>query len=207
MYPIVGAQAAVTEPVTPIAAYPLFPVSTHKFIVLSICTLGLYQLYWCYQQWKRISEARNEALSPFWRAFFAPLFGFSLFERIRVEARMAGVDVAWQPMLLGTMYLVLSVLSRLPDPWWLLTFASLLPLILVQRTSHRVNARQATITTEPSNEGYSKVNIATIVVGGLFLVLALLGTFLPDPESTEESMGPYASRRTPAALEARPSRS
>jgi len=36
---------------------PLFPVATHKFIVLSICTLGIYELYWCYQNWKRIKAA------------------------------------------------------------------------------------------------------------------------------------------------------
>ena len=55
------------------AEHPYFPVATHKFVVLSICTLGLYDLYWFYQNWQRVRRRTREDLSPFWRAAFAPL--------------------------------------------------------------------------------------------------------------------------------------
>jgi hypothetical protein len=100
---------------------PLFPVATHKFIVLSICTFGIYELYWCYQNWKRLKTSSGENLSPFWRAFFAPLWGFSLFKRIRAEAVSAGVPVEWNSGVLATFYLVLTITWRLPDPWWLIS--------------------------------------------------------------------------------------
>ncbi len=81
---------------------PLFPVATHKFIVLSICTLGIYELYWFYQNWKRLKATTNDKLSPFWRAFFAPIWGFSLFKRIRAMSVSAGVPVEWSSSALAS---------------------------------------------------------------------------------------------------------
>src|SRR5262245_7614259 len=55
--PVVGPPAPQQPELHAAPAVPplsLFPVATHKFIVLSICTFGLYELYWCYQNWKRL---------------------------------------------------------------------------------------------------------------------------------------------------------
>jgi len=159
---------------------PLFPVATHKFIVLSICTFGIYELYWCYQNWKRLKTASGENLSPFWRAFFAPLWGFSLFKRIRAEAVSAGVPVEWNSGALATFYLVLNMTWRLPDPWWLISFGTLIPMVPVQQAVQRINERHAALSTEGRNDNYSTANVATIVIGGLFLILAVIGTFMPE---------------------------
>jgi hypothetical protein len=146
----VDAQAA-----TAAAPYPFFPVSTHKFIVLSICSFGLYELYWCYQQWKRLAESSGEALSPFWRAVFAPIFCFSLFTRIRLAAELAGLPAAWPPMLLGAIYFVMSACWRLPEPWFLLGFATVIPMVPAQHTARRLNARFEGLNNEAANEGVS----------------------------------------------------
>lgn len=169
---VAGAPGAV--------ALPFFPVATHKFIILSMCTFTLYELYWSYQNWKRIKAASSENISPFWRAFFAPLWGFSLFKRIDASATSSGLDVWWSHGTLATVYLLLSILWRLPDPWWLISLASLLPMIPVQQTAQRVNERHAGPKTEARNQNYTAANIATIVFGGLFFVLAIVGTFLPE---------------------------
>ena len=73
--------------------FPFFPVPTHKFVVLSICTLGIYELYWAYKNWQRIRLASGETLDPFWRAFFAPFWGFSLFRRVRDRVTSESVRV------------------------------------------------------------------------------------------------------------------
>lgn len=159
---------------------PLFPVATHKFIVLSICTFGIYELYWCYQNWKRLKSASGENLSPFWRAFFAPLWGFSLFKRICAAAVSAGVPVDWSSGALATFYLVLNMTWRLPDPWWLISIATLIPMIPVQQAAQRVNERHAVLSTEWRNDNYSTANVATIVIGGVSLILAVIGTFMPE---------------------------
>lgn len=162
------------------ATFPLFPVATHKFIILSICSFSIYELYWCYQNWKRLKSASGESLRPFWRAFFAPLWGFSLFRRVRDLATSQGVDTGWSPGVLGTFYLVLSVMWRLPDPWWLISFASLVPMIPVQQAAQRVNELHAGSAAEGRNDNYTTANVATIVIGGLLLVLGVVGTFMSE---------------------------
>jgi hypothetical protein len=160
-----------------VALFPFFPVPTHKFVVLSLCTFGVYDLYWSYKNWQRIRERTGEKISPFWRAFWAPFWGFSLFGRIRDYARAESVNVSWSAGLLGTIYLVLFISWRLPDPWWLISLGSFIPLIAVVQTTHDVNSR--VVASEDPNISYSGANIAMIVVGGLVLVLAIIGTFVP----------------------------
>lgn len=170
------ADAAVASRV---GALPLFPVATHKFIVLSISTFNIYALYWCYQNWKRLKAASGENLSPFWRAFFAPLWGFSLFKRMRAAAVSAGVPVEWSSETLAAFYLGLNMTWRLPDPWWWISFGALISIIPVQQAAQRVNERYAALNTEGRNDNYSTANVATIVIGGLLLILAVIGTFMP----------------------------
>jgi hypothetical protein len=154
--------------------------ATHKFIILSICSFSIYELYWCYQNWWRLKRVSRESLNPFWRAFFAPLWGFSLFGRIRALADSEGVTTNWSAGVLGTFYLLLSVMWRLPDPWWWISFAALVPMVPVQQAAHRVNERYVGVATEARNESYSTGNVATIVIGGLVLVLAIVGSFMRE---------------------------
>jgi hypothetical protein len=171
-----SAMAVSSPPVD----FPLFPVATHKFIILSICSFSMYELYWCYQNWRRLSDASREAISPFWRAFFAPLWGFSLFRQIQDLATSEGIVTRWNSTLLGTLYLVLSVLWRLPDPWWLVSFATFVPMMPVQRAAQRLNDHKLGVATEDRNARYTGWNIAMIVGGGLLFVLALVGMFIPE---------------------------
>jgi hypothetical protein len=151
---------------------PFFAVSTHKFVVMSLTTFGLYTVYWVYRQWKRFVE-RGDVLSPFWRTFFMLVTNYALFARVRARAREDRVPIDWLPSILGSFYLTLTLTFRLPDPWWMLTLLSFLPIIPVQRTIDRVNAMHL---PELPNRGYSGWNIFGIVVGGLLLILAVYGT-------------------------------
>jgi len=163
-----------------LTSFPLFPVSTQKFILLSIFSLQAYSLYWFYQNWKRLKAASQESLSPFWRTAFAPLWGFSLFSRIRALASEQDVPTNWSPAVLGTLFLVLNLFVAVPDPWVWISLALFLPLVPVQQTAHRINAIYASSVKEARNETYSFSNIATIVVGGLILALLLIQTFIPE---------------------------
>ncbi|MFN5581982.1 hypothetical protein [Gemmatimonas sp.] len=155
-------------------------MSTQKFIVLSICTFGFYELYWCYQNWVRLQSKSTKDISPFWRTFFAPLWNFRLFGSIRDMAVAENVAVSWSAGVLGALYLVLSLLWRLPDPWWWLSFAALLALVPVQQTAQRINRLYVAEGERPENHTYSKTNIVTIVIGSLIVILAVVGTFMPE---------------------------
>jgi len=161
-------------------ASPLFVVATHKFIVLSICTFGLYELYWCYQHWKKLQQASGENLRPFWRALFAPIFNFALFERIEEVAKDDEVLVGWDSRALALAFLIVNVGWRLPGAWWLVSMASFVPLIPVQKTAQSVNERYIALNPGAGNARYSSANILTIIFGGVFLLLALVGTFMGD---------------------------
>jgi hypothetical protein len=192
-------QARVETP------HAFFPVATHKFIVLSVCTLNFYTLYWCYQNWCRIRQRTAERLSPFWRAVFAPLWAFSLFARIAAGAGERGVPVVWSSTLLGLAYLILTALGTLPDPWWLVNLAGFVPFLPVVQTIQQLN--EADTATESRNEAYSGANVATILVGGVIVLLAVAGTFMVEEEQEEfeplpESTG-WTSSRSDGAAHAR----
>ena len=177
--------------------HDFFPVAPHKFIVLSVCTLNIYTLYWCYQNWWRIRQRTAEHLSPFWRAVFAPFWGFSLFARIAARAGERGMPVAWNPTLLGLAYLISTALGTLPDPWWLVNLAAFVPFLPVVQSIQQLN--QADAATESRNDAYSGANVATIVVGGVIVLLAVMGTFMVEEEADEfeplpESTGWTSSR-------------
>src|SRR5688572_13560984 len=156
---------------------PYFPVSTWKFIVLSFLSFGIYDVYWTYYQWKRIREHENEDLSPFWRAFFAPIWMFYLLPRIAESAGKHHVPVAWNGTTLALGYLVLQFSLRLPDPWWLVSLLAFVPLIPAAQAIERIN--RAAGATEDPNSRFSGGNWVAIILGGLFFLLALIGTMLP----------------------------
>jgi hypothetical protein len=161
------------------ARFPLFPVTTQKFIVLSVCTLGIYNLYWSYQNWERIRAETGENLSPFWRAFFAALWNFSLFGRIHTIAGKRNISAPWSSGLLGIGVLIASALWKLPEPWSILTLLSFLPYIPVLQTVSNINRSSTDHIGESRNGHYSAANITTIVIGGIVVVLAIIGSFLP----------------------------
>ena len=81
---------------------------------------------------------------------------------------------------MATGYLFLNIASSLSDPWWLISFASMVPMIPVQQAAQRINETSPRLATEGRNNNYSSANIATIVIGGLLLVLVVVGTVIPE---------------------------
>jgi hypothetical protein len=159
-------------------ATPQFAVSLTKLAVMSLCTFGFYELYWCYKQWDAVGRREQEKLSPFWRAFFAPLWAFSLFPNIQQLTAQHGVPATWSGSGLALAFLLLGAASRLPDPLWLVSLFSFLPLLVVQRSVNTLNATVA--TSAERNDRYSGRNVVVIVIGAILLVLVVWGTLLPN---------------------------
>jgi hypothetical protein len=156
---------------------PYFPVGTWKFIVLSLLSFGIYDIYWTYHQWKRIRERENEDLSPFWRTFFGPIWMFYLLPRIAESAGKHHVPVDWNGTTLALGYLVLQFGFRLPDPWWMISFLAFLPLLPAVHAIERINP--ASGATESANATFSGGNWIGMIIGGLFIALILIGMMLP----------------------------
>ena len=157
---------------------PYYAVSVFRFVTLSLATLGLFELYWFYQNWRRERVRTGERLSPFWRAFFAPLWAFSCFTRLRQAADTANTPSTVSPGLLGVSYLILSMVWRLPDPFWLVSILTFLPLLPANLTAARLNRALA-----PGSQALTPWSVATVfltLLGLPFLVLTVAVTMFPD---------------------------
>ena len=166
-------------PIPSEAAQPMFfPVSLLKLVVMSTVTFGIYELYWFYRNWKLIKQRTSRDIMPFWRAFFAFFFCYSFFKEVKDSAASRSVVVGFSPGLLAVAWIGVTLCWRLPDPYWLVDTLAVLALLPVQKVVNEVNASFA--PNHAPNVRFSGWNIAGIVFGGLLLVLAIIGTFLPE---------------------------
>lgn len=163
------------EPQSPVAPY--FVVSTTKLAVLSIFSFGFYEIYWFYKHWNCERKRTGEKLLPFWRAVFSIFFAFGLFERISTHTELERVAPLENPGLLGVAFVLLAFATRLPDPYWIVSLFSFVPLLPVQAAANRLQRKTA--PDQSRNESYSGANVVLIVIGAILLVLVLLGLFMP----------------------------
>lgn len=156
-----------------------FSVSLLKLGILSVTTLGLYELYWMYQNWKLIKKRTGHNLSPFWRSFFGVLFVYPLLKDISSTFEShptAGKNISLSAGLLAIFWILLTISYRLPDPFWLICILSFIPLLFVQTEVNRFNAMIA--SHHPLNSQFTWANWLWIILGSIFLILAIVGTFL-----------------------------
>ena len=167
--PLVASPSQLSKPI-------YFPVSPIKLAVLSICTLGLYEIYWFYKNWQLIKEREHTDIMPFWRAIFAIFFCYSLFQRIGKNAKeMALPNISAGGLSVG--WIIVTLLWRLPDPYWLVSYLAFFFLLPVQKTVNKINAQYA--PDHDKNNRFRAWNIVAVFVGGIFFILAIIGSFLP----------------------------
>lgn len=156
---------------------PFFAVSEAKLLVLSIFTLNIYQVYWAYQHWSRIRAEEQSKIYPFWRAVFGIFFCYPLFTRIGNRSQgVTGTAIAAGSLALG--WVLLGLLWKLPDPYWLINYAAVLCLLPIQRAANQVNA--AIAPDHEPNAHFGKWDIVLIVLGTVVWTMALFGMFYPE---------------------------
>ena len=154
---------------------PFFAVSQAKLAILSLTTLSVYQFWWLYKSWAAL-RAHGQQVSPFWRASFAPVTCYSLFVRLEERGKTHDLRMALWPGVCATAYFALSMLFKLPDPWFLLTYLSFVPLMPANGLARELNEREAA-AGEPLVP-WSPANVLWAVFAGAPLVgLVLYGAF------------------------------
>ena len=148
-----------------------FTSSTLKLALMSICTAGLYELYWFYKNWVLIKKRTEQKIMPFWRAFFAPIWAYSCFKHIKTSADENNIGVSLPVGILALLYFLIQLLWRLPDPYWLVSFFSFVILIPINSTALKVNKRLSSDFT--NNDKFTGWNWAAVVICGLLLALVL----------------------------------
>jgi hypothetical protein len=157
--------------------YHFFTPSTTKLVVMSICTLGAYEFYWFYKNWSILKNAGRKC-NPLLRSLFSPLFAYSCFREIRKLQIKNNVHLKFPITFLSITYFILTMTSILPDPYWLTSFLTFLPVVLANKVALAIN--QVQFPGFISNDKFSKWNWFGIILGGIVLVLAVLGAFLPE---------------------------
>lgn len=158
-----------------------FTVGAAKFSLMAVATFGIYQLYWFYRNWRIIRDRDKSRISPFWRASFAPFWTFSMGSRFTEEARAQNISLTLPVIALGVIYLVLNVLWRLPDPYWLVTFLAFVPLLPFDFAARRLNGGGQ--LAPPTFGRLSGWNVAWLVIGSILWLLAIVGMLIPEGAS------------------------
>jgi hypothetical protein len=156
---------------------PCFPVSLLKLAAMSICTFGIYELYWFYKNWNLIKQRERSNILPFWRAFFAYFFCYQCFDEIREQARKLALPQLPPAGPLAAGWIITTLLWKLPDPYWLVSTFAFVFILPVQRAANRINL----IVTphHEVNQRFTGWNWVGIVLGAIWLVLGIIGTIVP----------------------------
>ena len=154
-----------------------FPVSPLKLVVLSTCTLGIYQIYWFYKHWVLIKERSEPHIVPWARALFGVFWCYSCFDFIRKDERDLGVEPALAAGPLAVGWIVASLTWRLAGPYSLLGFLAPLLLIPAQRHVNHINSLVA--PDHDRNARFSGWNWLAAAAGGIFLALIIIGLSMP----------------------------
>ena len=126
-----------------------YPVSPYKFVILSVLTLGAYQIYWFYKNWAFIRERDHSDIWPWARALFAPLFFDSLSADIKKE--LEGEHAA-SGTGLWLSYVLLNAAWGLPDPFSYLGVLTFVPLLPSVNRINTLNRHQREISRTTSME-------------------------------------------------------
>lgn len=160
-----------------------FVVSSNKLIVLSIATLGLYQIVWFYQHFKHIKRSTGSSIWPTPRALFPIFFVSGLFKKIHESATTTGAKPSWSHSNYAAIFIILSIFysfsDEISDVVGLLSML-IYPIVayIMGQVQDTVNVLQGDPTAEANNK-YTALNYLSIVIGLLFWAI-LLAVYADD---------------------------
>jgi len=165
-----------------------FAISPKRLALFSILTLGIYEIYWFYKNWEAVKKFEEQKIYPFWRAIFAVFFCYGLFKKVLESAKSHTYEDSYSPGWLATAYILLLVvgngLSKVESYdiglnliWLIIAIATFIPLLSVQKA---INFNNGKIKGDfELRKEFSGGEVVLIVVGTIWFLLVLLGTFLP----------------------------
>ena len=175
----VSTQATDTTVIPSSAPAPSSPVrfyaiSDTKLIVLSILTIGLFEIYWLYKNWWAIRDMEKSKVVPIGRAIFAVFYSFQLFEKMIKKANDAGYKGYANVGILGGNFIILNILSNLVSRMHVNSLALDIAgyiLVLPSSLSLLYSARQIFIITLSTQPMSHRIDSQKLKSSGLLLPL------------------------------------
>lgn len=106
-----------------------FPVTLLKFIVLSVSTFNIYLLYWFWKNWRYVKERDKSSIIPWARSLFSIIWYYFLLADIYKHQDKGKLRLGFLPVLAFAYFLLVAGTSKLPDPYWLISLLSFVPLL------------------------------------------------------------------------------
>ena len=150
-----------------------------KFIALCLATFGLYSIWWQYKAWRFFKQRQQSDIWPAARAIFSLFTVYELMKNINRFSQSNGLVPSYNAKNSAAGYIILCLLVRLPDPFWLINLLSFAFLVAPY------NELRAALLKSPEYAGKDKrrfkgYHFAMIGFGVLVWPLLLYGLTLPD---------------------------
>jgi predicted nucleic acid-binding Zn ribbon protein len=169
-------------------AVEYYAISLKRLVLFSILTFGIYEIYWFYKNWQAVKKFQGEDIYPFWRAIFTVLFCYSLFKKVLESAKKHTYQDPYSPGWLATAYIFLLLIGNSLSSvdsygigfniiWLIVVVSTFIPLLPVQKAIN-FNNRKINSNLELKKD-FSGSEVILIVIGVLWSLLVLWGTFLP----------------------------
>jgi hypothetical protein len=166
-----------------------YVVSQRKLVVLYILTLGMYGVYWFYQNWARYNRnapTAQRAGNAIWalpRALFSVFFVHDLFAKVKAHGILNNEVGVWSTKPHATMMVMLLLVSNMLDRAANKDLGSpitdVLSLLILFPLAHQFALAQNMVNIscgDPHAEGNKKftgANYAWIIFGSLAWLLIL----------------------------------
>jgi hypothetical protein len=147
-----------------------------KFALLSICTFGIYELLFFCRTWGIIKEQREIKVSPLARAIFGALFIWSFTSQVKKLAKENDIKINHSTVFIATLYFILFACYKLPDPFWLISTFTFLPIMIPLQI---MNAYYKKTENDLEQKKFSILQIILIAIGCILFLVGALASFLP----------------------------
>ena len=176
-----------------------FSIPPKRLAILSILTLGIYEIFWFYKNWEAIKKAEQQKISPLGRAIFTVFYCHGFFKKVLQSAKKHGYGDSYSPGILATVYIILLLvgngLSRIENTtfgldilWLIIAISSFIPLLYIQKAINFNNSK--IVQNFDRNRKFSKGEIILTIIGVIWFGLVVLGTFsslIPDSYNSTSS--------------------
>ena len=157
-------------------------IPTSRLIVMSILSLGLYDAYWIYRNWRFLKERDGLSIQPFWRGVFGLFHITSLLKMIKNDPSANSLaEARFSPGWLASGWILLmfigNTLGRSADPTAnligiIISAPAFLCLLPVQNYINSVNE---SLPRRPAYYGWTGGQLLCLVLGVIFWILFLAG--------------------------------
>lgn len=159
-----------------------FNVGAGRFLVFDVISMGMFETYWSYRNWKYIRDHEGRSLSPFWRAGFGLFWMHDLMRSITQSTTLRAAAVpTHSPGALATGWVIGTIFCRIGNRFesvaflviigWIISIACMMPI--------RGYINQANASMSP-RRGDSSTGVGLVLMLLVGVVIWVAAFALPD---------------------------